>query len=430
MRLLNSIIALLLISTPIMAQVAFDGLDELLQYADKNSPQARQIQLQPQLARHERQVASSTIYPKVNAFATGDYYPILATQLIPAEALGGTPGTYLKAQFGLPYVFTAGGELSVPIIDLSNWAKLSKAKATYEEKKWSSKTALENLHLQLIQSYYQTLVTGDVLQLNEENEKTAIELLRIMEERNEQGVVDPADFNRTKNLLLDVKATRINYTARMKQSINGLNAVLGTDTVVLREKLNEFEWPALYEAGDISRRPAWEEANWKVRASQLALKQSRYAGMPKLSLATRYTYNMQTNFEPNFSNIEFDVANINLKLNVPLFQGNFYRASNKKSKLQLMTARLEQDRIKAQLTQQQEDWIAQYQAAYIKQEVLKDKLVTAEDNLRIAKLNIKEGVMEFDEFNNIFIEYNKARMEYLQNLADGILYHLLSTQNF
>lgn len=430
MRFLNLFIGLLLLSATASAQVIVDGLDDLLQYADKNSPQARQIQLQPQLAKEEQRTSVSTIYPKVNAFATGDYYPIIATQLIPAEALGGTPGTYLKAQFGLPYTFTAGAELTVPIIDLSNWANLSRAKAAYQEKKYSSETALENLHLQLIQSYYQTLVTGEVLALNKENEETAVELLRIMSERNEQGVVDPADYNRTKNLLLDVKSTRISYTSRMAQALNGLNAILGTDTVILREALNSFEWPTLYEGADITNRPAWQEANWKVRASELAFKQKQLAVLPKLSLASRYAYNMQTNFEPGFSNIEFDVANVGLRVNMPLFQGNYHRSAKKISKLQWQTARLEKDKVKATLTQQQEDWMAQYHAAYAKQTVLKDKLATAAENLRIAKLSIKEDVMEFDEFNNIFVEYNKARMEYLQNLADGILYHLLSTQNF
>ncbi|MEZ5016962.1 MAG: TolC family protein [Flavipsychrobacter sp.] len=430
MRFLNLFIVLLFCAASSSAQVIVNGLDELLQYADKNSPQARQIQLMPQLAKEEKRVSVSTVYPKVNAFATGDYYPIIATQLIPAEALGGAPGTYLKAQFGLPYTFTAGAELTVPIIDLSNWANLSRAKAAYQEKKYSSETALENLHLQLIQSYYQTLVTGEVLELNKENEETAVELLRIMSERNEQGVVDPADYNRTKNLLLDVKSTRISYTSRMAQALNALNATLGTDTIVLKEELNDFEWPVLYEGGDITNRPAWQEVSWKVRAAELAFKQKQMAVLPKLSLASRYAYNMQTNFEPNFTNIEFDVANVGLRLNMPLFQGNFHRSSKKISKLQWESARLEKDRVKATLTQQQEDWMAQYQAAYAKQNVLKNKLETAAENLRIAKLNVKEDVMEFDEFNNIFIEYNKARMEYVQNLADGILYHLLSTQNF
>jgi outer membrane protein TolC len=139
---------------------------------------------------------------------------------------------------------------------------------------------------------------------------------------------------------------------------------------------------------------------------------------------------MQTNFEPGFKNIDFNVANVGLRLNVLLFQGNYYRAAKHKNKLQLEQARLEQERTEAALTQQQQDWLSQYHAAYSKHKVLQDKLATAKENLRIAQLNTKEGVMEFDQFNNIFMDYNRARMEYIQNLADGILYHLLSTQNF
>ncbi|MCB9047162.1 MAG: TolC family protein [Chitinophagales bacterium] len=415
---------------PARGQVAIDGLEQLLTFADKNSPAARQAYLQPVIAQKDKEAQSSVLYPRVNAFATGDHYPILATQLLPAEALGGTPGTYLKAQFGLPYVFTSGAELSVPVIDMENWAKLSKARTQYEQSQWSSKVALENLHLQLVQAYYQALVTKEVLKLNEENEQTADELLRIMSERNEQGVIDPADYNRTKNLSLDVKTTRIGYTQAMQKSVNNLVAILDIDTLVLNEELDNFEWPVLYQAGAVSARPQWQEAELKVRTAELSLRQSRTAGLPELSLSGRYTYNMQTNFEAGFKNIEFNVASVGMKLNVPLFQGNFYRASKQKTKLQLEQAKLEQERTHAALSQQQEDWLAQYNAAFNKQKVLTEKLANAKDNLRIGKLNIKEGVMEFDQFNNIFMEYNKARMEYLQNLADGILYHLLSTQNF
>ena len=430
MRFLIIFISILFITSSSIAQVAIDDLSELLNFADRNSPAAQQAKLQPHIAKQEKNLQASTLYPRINAFASGDHYPILATQLIPAEALGGTPGTYLKAQFGLPYVFAAGGELIMPIINLNNWAKLAKAKNRYEQSEYSSRVAMENLHLKLIQSYYQTLVTKEVLKLNEENETTADELLRIMTDRNDQGVVDPADYNRSKNLALDVKTARISYTQAFKQSINNLNATLGTDTIVLNEELIDFNWPALFDEADVNNRPGLQEAAFKVRTAELSLRESRAQTMPSLSLSSRYAYNMQTNFEPGFTNIDFNIASVSLQLNVPLFQGGYNYSSIKRSKLQLQTARLEQENTEATLKQQQEDWLAQYQAAYSKHKVLEEKLKNANDNLRIGKLNIKEGVMEFDEFNNIFLEYNRAKMEYLQNLADGILYHMLSTQNF
>ncbi len=368
----------------------------------------------------------------MNAFATGDYYPLIPTQLIPAEVLGGPAGTYYKAQFGLPYVFVAGAELSIPIVNLEKWTQVAKARAAYHQSEWNSKAALEQFHLQLMQAYYQSLVTKEVLKLNDENVETSNELLRVMKERNEQGVLNPADYNRSKNLQLDVQSSGIGYTKSLQQSANSLNAYLntGTDSVVLDENLATFNWPMLQSAANAANRAGWSESDLKLRAAELSLSESRKSGLPRLALNSRYAYNMQSKFETGSPNVEFSTANVGLRLDVPLFQGSYYRSVINKNKLQLETAKLEQQKTRASLTQQQQDRFAQYTAAYSKQAVLEQKVKTASDNLRIAKLNIKEGLMEFDEFNNIFIEYNKARMEYLQNLADGVLYYLLSTQKF
>jgi outer membrane protein TolC len=368
----------------------------------------------------------------VNAFATGDYYPIIPAQVIPAEVIGGAPGTYLKAQFGLPYVFTAGAEFSMPVVNLEKWAQLSRAKAQYIQAQWSSKAVLANYHIQLVQAYYQTLVTRSVLQLNDENKTVADELLRIMEQRNKAGVLNPSDYNRSRNLQLDVTSSGISYNKTLQQSINNLLALLGTNdtSIQLPDSINAFPWPALQSPNDIINRAAWQEAAMKQRVAELSFIESKKGALPRLSLNGRYAYNMQSKLENGGQNVEFDVAAVGMRLDVPLFQGNYYRSMRQKSELQLQSAALDMQRARSTLTQQHNDWYELYIAAYSRHEVLNEKLKSATDNLRIAKLNLNEGVMEFDEFNNIFMEYNRARMDQLQNLADGILYHLLSTQNF
>jgi outer membrane protein TolC len=202
------------------------------------------------------------------------------------------------------------------------------------------------------------------------------------------------------------------------------------DGITLNEDLSSFSWPGVQTPADAANRAAWQEAGMRVRVAELALSESRRGGLPRLGLNGRYAYNMQTHLEDGKSSVEFDVASVNLRLDVPLFQGNYYRAMQTKNKLQLEAARYDEERTRATLTQQQNDWAAQYAAAHRRNEVLKEKLANATENLRIAKLSMNEGAMEFDEFNNIFAEYNRARIEYIQNLADGILYHLLSTQKF
>ena len=414
-------------------QVVIHNYQELRGYADNASPTARQANIQSEVASEDVDIQASGLHPRVKAFATGDYYPVIPTQVIPAEVLGGTPGTYLKAQFGLPYVLSTGVELSIPIINLEKWAQLSRSKAQRRQAQWSARVAAENLHLQLLQHYYQVLAAAEVLKLNNDNLRTTNELMRVMEERNKVGILNPSDYNRSKNLLLDVQNTAVNYDRLLKQAYNGLKALAGissSTTLEIRDSLSSFHWPLLDSGGDVKSRAAWNEVAAKVEVSERALKESRAGALPKLDLNGRYAYNLQTELKGPASEVTFNIASLGLRLDLPLYQGNFYRAQRNKSSLLLESAKMEQERIKAQLEEQHEGWLIAYHAAYRRNALLKHKIAITSDNLRIANLNMQAGLMEFDEYNNIFIEYNRARMDQIQNLADGVLYYLLCTQSF
>jgi outer membrane protein TolC len=317
------------------------------------------------------------------------------------------------------------------VVDLEKWAQLQRSRAQYTQSEWSSKAMIEQLHLQLMQSYYQLLVMREVALLNDENIVTVNELARIMDERKEAGILEPSDHNRSINLKLNTETSAVDYQTRVQQSTNSLKALVNIPgDLEIAERLTDFDWPSPQQAAAISGRPGWQEVASKVRVAELALNESKKGGLPKLNLNSRYAYNMQSKFESGAKNVEFQTATIGLRVDMPVFRGNYYRSLQKKNQLQLLSALLEKERTEAILQQQQADWFNQYRSAYLKHSVSEQKVKTTSDNLRIARLNVKEGVMEFDEFNNIFMEYNRAKMEHLQNLADGVLYYLLSTQKF
>jgi outer membrane protein TolC len=114
---------------------------------------------------------------------------------------------------------------------------------------------------------------------------------------------------------------------------------------------------------------------------------------------------------------------------VPLFSGKYYKLQTRKSDDQLQLAKLQQEQVKIALQQEQSNWQTNYKAAVGKQSQLKRKILFAADNLRIAQLSFKEGVMEFDEFSNIFRENIQTQIENLQNTTDGLVYKLLLTIN-
>ena len=146
---------------------------------------------------------------------------------------------------------------------------------------------------------------------------------------------------------------------------------------------------------------AWKEAEWKVRTAELSLRQGRTGGLPELMLTSRYTYNMQTNFEPGFKNIDFNVANVGLRLNVPLFQGNYYRAARHKSKLQLEQI-IEQKSAERAAIQKEIQDINKKREFYIKEE--KERKAKSDNNTQTLETEVEKIIREQAKRFNMKIE--------------------------
>jgi outer membrane protein len=423
-------VTILLIGSSIFSQIHLSNITDVLKYADKNSTVSRQGGIQRAISEQDLGSLRAGLLPRLNTFGTAEYAPILATQVIPESAFGGQDGKFRKVQFGMPWNFSAGIELAIPLINLEKWAQLEKAKLQSVETIWSQKTKLENLHIQITQWYYLAMVAKEMMRLNTENMQVVNELMRILEERKRNGILDPADYNRSKNLQLNVETAQKDYEKLWEQSLIILRSLLNIPATIsfeLKDSIALFEWPLNdYNSARIAHRPAWKESTAKTEVARQYLIESRKAGLPKLSLSSRYVYNWQMN---NTQSIHFDVNTIGLRLDYTLFNGGYYRRQEKKADLLLQSAYIQQQQTESSLIQQQQEWWNNYTTAFAKTKILQTKVNTATDNLRIARLNLKEGVMEFDAFNNIFSEYTRAQIEQLQNLADGILYHLLLTNN-
>ncbi len=121
-------LVLILLDITLMAQARFTALDELLRYADKNTVTARQTLLERSVAELDHSIARSGILPKLTVYGSGEYYPVLATQLIPESIFGGAPDKFRKVQFGLPIAVSTGAEITVPVINLEKWAQLEKSR--------------------------------------------------------------------------------------------------------------------------------------------------------------------------------------------------------------------------------------------------------------------------------------------------------------
>ncbi|HSC38555.1 MAG TPA: TolC family protein [Chitinophagaceae bacterium] len=432
MKQLTAIFLLLVLVGSATAQLRFASLQEVLQYADKNSLVTQQSRLQQNISRKDEAINKSGLLPKINLFGTADYYPIMTSQVIPAVIFGGPADKYTKVQFGLPYSFSSGVEFSIPALNFEKWEQLKRYRLQSLQTDRTIEANKESLQIQLTQWYYQALLAAELVKLNHANQQVTDTLLSLLDKRKKNGVLNPADYNRSRNLQLDMRAAGVEYDKNYAQALIVLHQLLNLPDslpLVLADSIAGLSWQTVPEAVPLNHRPGWKQAEATVAVAEQQLQESQKAPLPKIALNAKYTYQWQ--MKPSTDqHVNFDYSSVGLRLDFPLFQGSFYTASRQRSREQWQLAKLGQQQTANELTRQQSEWWNSYNAARKKDALLQEKQAVAADNLRIAQLNMKEGVMEFEEFNNIFQEYNKARMDFLQNSSDGVVCQLLLSQKW
>lgn len=422
------VILLLSLAKSLSAQVQFSSLNDLLKYADQQSLVVQRGKIQQQAAREATSITKSSLLPKVNAFGTSDYYPIVPSMVVPAPLLGGQQGKFTSVQFGMPLVFSSGVELQVPVINFSLNEALKTSKLREQSALYKAEADKEVLHMQLIQLYYGHLFLQKLSVINSSNQQSLDELLRAMQLRFQNGIVDPADFNRLKKLTIDNKTAAIIYQQQLEENNSALHALLNIPdsiNISIKDWLSSDIEVGIAQVIDETERLGFKAAQSQVTVARQQVNETMKAPLPKLNFTSRYTYQWQKNEN---STVHFDAAVVGLRLDVPLFAGKLYQKQKQQANTVLDAAKNEEQQVQASLKQQTNEWQAKYNGAAKKIALLKQKFQLAEENLRIATLNLKEGIIEYDSFNNIYLEYNQAQVELFQNLADSIIYQLLLTK--
>lgn len=413
-------------SISLLAQVQFNSLNEVLAYADKHSLTIKTARLHEEVAEKEEQLYRSTLKPRIDIVGASEYNPIIPSLVVPDKLVGGSEGKFRAVQFGLPLTFSSGLEISMPLFHAEKWSALKKQALEKERAKHSTIRTMEGLHITLAQAYYNTLLARELAVLAEESKKVMLQTMAVLEQRKKEGILSPVEYNRAKAANADVNLAALNWDLLFSKSTANLHQLLNipfTDSLVLPQRLS-IDW-TIFTSIDVTGRPAYAEAKTSVMISEQILLQSKKATLPRLSLNGRYSYQWQLQKEQT---VAFDMSSIGLRLDIPLFAGGYLKNAQQKAQVLTEAARLHEQQIFSELEKELSDWTTLYATAAKKQKNVQQKLAATADNLRIGQLSLKEGVMEFDDFNIVFQEWVKSRMEHLQILNEGLLYQFLLTQ--
>jgi outer membrane protein TolC len=426
-RIIIFLLTLLAVSA-LSAQVRFSSLNDVLDFAGKNSLNTQAANLQKAAAATQYGLAKSNLMPKLSAFSTSEYFLKIPAMVVPASLVGGPEGKFTTVQFGMPYVLSSAVELNVPVLNLALWEQLKTARLRQQQVQLKTDAEQETLHIALSQLYYQRLFLEQFLVINNENQQSLNELVRVLEQRFAQGILPPADLNRIKSLALENKLASLSYRQFLQENEAAFRAALNlpdTTTIHIGGSLQQTSIEPVTNSLGIKDRPAYLEAQAAVAVAQQQFKEASKAHLPRIGMYSRYNYQWQQN---RSTSVNFDAALVGLRLDVPIFNGGAIQKQKNLAAINTEAAKVQEQAVRNQLQQQHTAWQAKWNAAIAKDRLLQERLSLTKENLRIATLNLKEGVLEYDEFNNMYLEYNSAQVAFYQNRVDAHLYQLLLTK--
>lgn len=417
-----------------IAQTQLTSLKQTLDLAKQNNLNLQSAQMGEHLAKVDQLLSVSQLMPRVSAGGSFDYYTKMPAQVIPNKLFGGGEG-YTKVAFGLPYVASSSLDYSWPLFQADKWAALKTTALKRKQAANNTDLVWENIKINLIRLWYQTEMVQQLQELNLENQKIANELKSAAETKYKNDVTNPSEFNRSSALVLGVEEALVANRFALVNNYEGFKLLLNipsTDSVSQLKPGKELQMLQVTESiGKDADRPLLQLKTLAYEVSKSQYLERQLARLPKISIGGRYVNQAQDSKFFSSSTVSFDYSTIGLKLDFPIFQGGAIHLSGQAAKWQMRSAELDKEIAFDQLQKEHQDWSNELKQAIAKEAILKKKMDLAAENLRIALIRYKEGLMGIDEYFNIFYENSTARINFWQNHYNGLLYsNLLQLNSF
>jgi outer membrane protein TolC len=416
------------------AQTRLQSTDEAIELAKRNN-------LDLQIARQTTQIQSWNLtaakgarLPQVRFTTVLDYNFLLPTQLIPAQFFGGKEGEFRTIQFGVPFNLTAGIESTMPLWNVGLKQDVNIAQANQKVVDLQALVLQDDLSTQVARLYLATVFTQEYLRITQQNLANADSIARIAWVRKDKGLIDQLEYNRVRSTRLAVEdALRQNEMAYQK-NLNQLRLVVGDSTArtsppaplqkMERGEITPFpKWvgPSHERTGDGVPRLQLRMAQLELAQQQLTKEQK--LKLPTLSVYARLSEQAQRN-KFNFLNFNepwFGIGVAGLRLEVPIYTARIRESGIARARINAEIAQRQLENEQRKFDTETQDLRIGYHQAARSLQVNQEAYQLSEENLQLALIKYKGGVMSYDQYLNVFNEALNAQNKYFRTLADVMI---------
>ncbi len=350
--------------------------------------------------------------------------------LIPAEFLGGEPGTFVPITFGPPRSTVATATLRQKIFDGSYIVGVQATQAFMRYSQNNKEKTDQEVRQNVVEAYGNVLLAQESVAILQKNidavEKNLFETRKLFEnglaeeESVEQLQITNASLKNTLN-----NAERLTViTLQMLNTIMGLpldhptQLTQNLDNLVLQQtQLELLEAPFTLE----------NNVNYKLALNYneqryYELKLAKSKALPTLNAFINYG---RTAFSDPFKIVDSDAQHfessiLGFDLNIPIFSSLQRSAGTQRAKIALEKAKTELQETEKQLALQLQQARNDYQLAIETYQTSKDNLALAERIENKNDIKYSEGIATSFELRQAQTQLYSAQQEYLQAMISVI----------
>lgn len=409
------------------------SLKQAVEYALKNSPSAKNAELDMESAIHQKKEIAGTGYPQISASADLKNYIEIPTSLIPGDFVG-MPGTFLPVKFGTKYNATAGFSASQLIFSSDYIFALKASTEFLSLSKIGQEMTQTEIAAAVSKAYYTLLISRDRLKLLDINLVRLKKMLDDIKAMNEQGLVEVIDVERLEvqhnNLLVQkeqtVKLVGLSETNLKFQMGFDLDKPLElTDSLTFSE--TEFEELAIGKL-DFTKRPEYRLQQTQLRLNEIDKKRYQWGYLPTLAAYGSYQWNTQRQQTDFF---DFDKNNplkqwykiglIGATLNFNIFDG--FQRHHKIQRAKIKFQKSQNEQRKLELAFQLESTVSAitYNNAYSALLVQRKNMELARHVHEVSQKKYENGVGSNLEVVNAEADLQQAEINYYNAVYDMLI---------
>ena len=391
----------------------FASVQEIFTYAKQNNLIFKTNLLQSQLADLTAKAAIGNVFnPKIPVSYQAIDNTKMQVSFLPAEIFGGPSGSFKEVQFGQQYNATLSIQPQFEILNVAAWQQIKSAKInqvlTENNNKLNEQKLFENINA----VYYNILSLQAQAEVLQENLKIATDIKTIVQNRLQEGIARKQELNEAEvnEINIQDKIAQLQYVLQQQQL--ALSVFFENK---LSPKLLESIWNYNMDTEVPEANNNLQVKNLDLQADLLQqdIKVSKYQNLPTASFISMLNYqNVSNNFfyHSDSRNVSNNYIGLKLNWDLPTTVSKLANTENKKLQLQILQNTKTQTQLENEAKNKQldidyqkaniqlknyqkifafkEDTYTKMRNQYQENILALDKLLIAQNDMLVSKLNI------------------------------------------